>query len=108
MSKSERLSDKIRETKLRVFERDGWRCVVTIKGARCPAPARQAAHILPNDDVHLARYGDEIINHPANMRATCGLRHNAMVQINYRNRPADADEQAERVRQIIAREAGEE
>ena len=107
MSVSEKRTDKIGNTKLEVFERDGWRCVVTIKGHRCPDRARQAAHVLPRDKPHLARYGDEVINHPANMLSTCGLRHNAMVQINYRSHPVEADRHAELVREIIAREAGE-
>ena len=83
------------------MERDGWRCMLP----SCNLPANQCAHILPNDGVHLKRFGDEIINHRANMKAACGLKHNAGLQINYRNNPIAAEAQAQDVREAIKREA---
>ena len=97
MSKAERLSDKIERTKLAVMIRDGWAC----QFEDCGVFANQCAHILPNDSVHLKRFGDRIINHPANMKAVCGLKHNAAVQVNYRGSPLAAEAHAEEVRRIM-------
>ena len=104
MSKAERKTDKITDAKMAVFERDGWQCVyVDSVGRRCEKQATQAAHVLPQDVLHLSRYGPAVIHHVENMRGTCP-KHNAAVQINYRSRPRDADEQARRVREIIEEE----
>ena len=78
-----------------VLARYGGRCCL------CNERATQCAHVLPQDKVHLARYGAAVIHHPANMEPVCGLRHNALVQINYRARPIDADVQAAYVRTCI-------
>ena len=88
MSKAERRSAQIEETKRKVLGRYGGTC------ALCDKPATQCAHILPQDKLHLARYGGEVIHHPHNMEPVCGLTHNAAVQINLRSRPLDADAHA--------------
>ena len=90
-----RRSSEIDATREKVFIRDHWRCQV------CGGGATQCAHILPQDKLHLARFGVEVIHHPENMRAVCGLRCNARVQINYRSRPVEADAHAARVRKAI-------
>lgn len=98
MSKAERRTDEIDETRMQVFEREGWRCFyVGGDGNRCPKRATQAAHILPQDVLHIARYGSTIIHHPLNMRGSCPT-HNAKAQINYRAEPVKADEHAAMIR----------
>ena len=88
MSKAERRSAQIEETKRKVLGRYGGRCVL------CEKPATQCGHILPQDKLHLARYGAEVIHHPHNMEPVCGLTHNAAVQISLRSRPLEADAHA--------------
>lgn len=99
MSVSERLSDKIEATKLAVMERDNWTCVVE----GCGRSATHLGHILPNDGIHLKRFGDEIVNHPQNMRAVCCLAHNHAVQVTYKGHPVAAEAQAQMVREAIKR-----
>lgn len=98
MSRKELLDQQIWETKMRVFERDGWQCVYRDEsGDRCPRQATELAHILPQDVLHLRRYGPSVIHHDDNLRGTCP-KHNASVQINYRARPQEADAHAARIR----------
>jgi len=97
MSKTEQKYVEVWETKLIVFERDGWQCCYMDEdGERCMKQATQAAHILPQDVLHLARYGPTVIHHVDNMRGTCP-KHNASVQINYRAKPIEADAHAARI-----------
>lgn len=104
MSKAERKSDEIMETKMQVFARANWRCVyVDQNGERCPRQATQAAHILAQDTLHLARFGPSVIHHVENLRGTCP-EHNASVQINYRSQPNNAERHAARIRAIIEEE----
>lgn len=101
MSKSERRSIKIGDTKEQVFAFCGWRCVfVDEDGNRCPKPATEVAHILPQDVVHLERYGAAVIHHTLNLRGTCP-KHNASVQINARSRPLEADRHAAAIERKI-------
>ena len=95
MSRSERRSWEIEETKRVVLMRYGGRCKL------CDRRATQCGHILPQDTLHVARYGADVIHHPENMEPVCGLKHNAAVQINYRSRPLEADRWAEHIRQLI-------
>jgi 5-methylcytosine-specific restriction endonuclease McrA len=90
-----RRSSEIDDTRRAVFERDGWRCVV------CGARATQVAHVLPQDVLHVRRYGKAVIHHPLNLRAVCDLRCNARVQINYRARPLVADQRARTIKEAI-------
>ncbi len=101
MSRAERLHDKIEETKRAVFVRDRGMCQV----AGCVDRMTQCAHVLPNDELHLELYGDEVINHPANMKGACGLKHNAKLQINHRGHPLAANQWAEVVRSVIKGES---
>jgi hypothetical protein len=104
MSKRERQDTTIWETRMAVFAREGWQCCYVDKnGERCPKQATQAAHILPQDVLHLARYGPVVIHSIHNLRGTCP-KHNATVQINYRSRPREADEHAANVRALIEEE----
>ena len=105
MSRAEQRTDQISATREYVFARDQWRCVHRdSQGRRCPEPATQLAHVLPQDRVHLNRYGARIIHHPDNLRSTCPA-HNASVQINYRSQPRLADEHAAEIHLHIAQEA---
>jgi hypothetical protein len=104
MSKSKLKSDEIMRTRMRVFARSGWRCVfVDENGEQCTRQATQAAHVLPQDVLHLARYGPTVIHHIDNLRGTCP-KHNASVQINYRSRPVEADEHAAAIRKKLEQE----
>lgn len=98
MSRAERRHDEIEQTKRRVMSMHGSACVV------CGNPATQCGHVLPQDVLHLAKYGAAVIHHPANMRPVCSLRCNAKVQVNCRAQPIMADQWAERVREIIEEE----
>lgn len=98
MSRAERRSDQIRETKIAVLSRYGGHCYL------CEKQATQCGHILPQDTVHLARYGADVIHHPMNMEPVCGLAHNAAVQINYRSRPREADAHAAMIRETMRQE----
>jgi len=92
----------IRDTKIRVFNRDGWRCTYRDKsGERCQCTQPlQLAHVLPQDFLHLARYGPSVIHHDDNFKTRCP-RHNADAQLSYRSRPLQANEHAERIREAI-------
>ena len=98
MSRAERRSWEIGETKRIVLSRYGGRCKL------CEKRATQCGHVLPQDKLHLARFGEEVIHHPANMEPVCGLAHNAAVQINCRSHPMFAEKHAQRVREIIRKE----
>jgi hypothetical protein len=101
MSIKELRDDEIWQTRMRVFERDEWRCVGRLSdGSRCCRQATQLAHVLPQDKLHIALYGEEVIHHDDNLRGTCP-DHNAQVQINFRSRPAEANEHANRIRQKL-------
>ena len=105
MSKAERLSLKIEETKKLVCARAAGRCQAILDdGTVCGKPGTQAGHVLPKDVLHLARYGDEIVNHPDNMRWVCDLECNRKVQINYRGHPVAADAHANTIRETLANE----
>ena len=93
MSKRERTTAEIRETVEAVTDRDGWACYVC--GEK---PGNQLAHRLPQDVLHLARFGAAVIHHPLNLRWVCSLACNAKVQVNARSRPVEAAELAEEIR----------
>jgi len=104
MSMKERLDDTIYETKMIVFGRQDWQCIhVDEYGHRCPRQATQLAHVLPQDKLHLGKYGSSVIHHHENLRGTCP-QHNATVQINYRSRPREATAHAAEVARIIRKE----
>ena len=100
MSRSERLSFEVEETKRKCCEEYGSGCFID----DCDLLATQLGHVLPQDDLHIARFGERIIHHWSNQRPTCGLEHNRQVQINYRGHPIAAEEQAEKIRAIIGEE----
>ncbi len=98
MSHTERLRDKIEETKREVFARDGWRCVI------CERRATQLGHILGQTDINIARWGEDVIHHPANMLSVCGTAHNKRVEISSKARPIDAARHAAVIAALLRRE----
>lgn len=69
----------IKETRLYVFNRDNWHCVVC--GKKTDWSTGQLAHRIPKTKYNLKTYGDRIINHPMNLRLTCSLKCNDAVLI---------------------------
>lgn len=100
MSKAERQHFQIEETKRKCCSVYGSDCF--IEG--CGVLANQLGHVLPQDQVHIRRYGEDLIHHWSNQRPTCGTEHNRQVQINYRSRPRAAEAHAGRVRRIMEEE----
>ena len=98
---SEQRSITIAETLERCRETWGDRCIAKLGERECGGPANQGAHVLPQDTIHLRRYGPEIIHHELNIKPTCGLVHNHMVEINYKSWPLLADRWAAVIQQVI-------
>lgn len=94
---NERRSIQIAETLERSKELWGDECVV--KG--CHAVATQGGHVLPQDTVHIPRYGEDVIHHPLNIKPTCSLVHNGYVEIDCRTWPALADKWAAVIAAVI-------
>ncbi|MCF7949880.1 MAG: HNH endonuclease [Spirochaetia bacterium] len=80
MSRAERKTFEISETKEEVFNRDGWTCQVC--GRNVNQSTGQLAHLIPQSKAMLNKYGKQIIHHPDNMLTTCSLRCNNAVQLN--------------------------
>ena len=97
VSRAERKHLEIEDTKRRCCAVYGSMCFIK----ECDLQATQLGHVLPQDTVHIQRYGEDLIHHWSNQRPTCGTEHNRQVQINYRGHPIAADEHAARVRKIM-------
>ena len=69
----------IKELRLYVFNRAGWRCAVC--GKKIDWNTGQLAHRIPKTKCNIKQYGVSVIDHPFNVRATCSLRCNAAVLI---------------------------
>ena len=69
----------IKETRLYVFNRAGWRCAVC--GKKIDWSTGQLAHRIPKTKDNIKQYGLSVIDHPFNVRTTCSLRCNAAVLI---------------------------
>lgn len=81
-------SSQVYETKLTVFGRDGWACLV------CGRPATTLAHVIPQTKFNLAKYGPKRIHHPSNLGSCCErLDCNAAMDIG--KRPLLVQEQVE-------------
>lgn len=80
MSKSERKTFEISETKEEIFNRDEWICQVC--GKQVTTSTAQLAHIIPQSKSMLKKWGKDIIHHPNNMLTTCSLNCNNAVQEN--------------------------
>jgi len=77
MSQAERRRFDVGETKERVFERDGWSCVVC--GNPVTADTGQLAHIIPQTKAMIHRYGRKVIHDDRNLMTTCSLTCNKRV-----------------------------
>lgn len=72
---------KIEQTRLQIFKRDRWRCVVCKEHINIHN-SPQLAHKIPAKKHYIAKYTKEVIHHPLNMGSTCCLAHNAKLDIN--------------------------
>lgn len=99
-----RRSIQIAETLDRSKELWGETCVAVYALGVCGRPANQGAHVLPQDVLHLARYGGEVVHHPLNIKPTCSLGCNQKLEIDCRTQPLLADRWAAVIRQVIAGE----
>lgn len=84
----------IKETRLYVFNRDSWHCVVC--GKKIDWSTGQLAHRIPKTKRNIKQYGLSVIDHPFNVRATCSLRCNAAVLID--NRPIEKQQLIEAIK----------
>ena len=84
----------IKETRLYVFNRDNWHCVVC--GKKIDWSTGQMAHRIPKTKQNIKTYGLKIIDHPFNLRITCCLRCNSAVLIN--NRPIEKEQLNEAIK----------
>lgn len=101
MSKSERMTDEIDETKRIIYARSGGRCeYVDSIGRRCPDAIFEIAHIIPQDKLYVRTYGESVIHHPLNLLATC-RRHNTTVELDPKTRPVEAAEHILRIHEVI-------
>lgn len=67
-------------SRLDIFDRDDWTCQVCgryIASGLQP----QLAHLIPNTQMMIKRYGREIIDHPLNVVLVCSLECNNAVQL---------------------------
>ena len=99
MSKSERRSFEIEETRRAVRARDGKMCFVCDRRA-----GWQLAHRIPQSELCIAKYGEAVVHHPANMRLVCSLACNKKVEVSCKSRPRMTDEIAQEIREIIKEE----
>lgn len=79
MSKSERKSFQIGETKEKVFARDRYTCQYC-GGSIHQYGTPQLAHLIPQKMIDI--YGEKIIHHPLNLKSACCLRCNNAMQVN--------------------------
>ncbi len=84
---------KIEDTKKAVYLRDGGTCQNCRKQI---GPAGHCGHIIPQSQI--ARFGDEVVHHPLNMKWVCSLRCNHAVEISYKGHPVAAQAHADMIR----------
>ena len=84
----------IKETRLYVFNRAGWRCAVC--GKKIDWNTGQLAHRIPKTKHNIKQYGLSVIDHPFNVWTTCSLRCNAAVLID--NRPIEKQQLIEAIK----------
>lgn len=82
-----------------IFTRDAYRCrSCRLSVLRFGFP--QIAHRIANTKANAKRYGQEVIDHPLNLAATCSLSCNAKMNIGFKTR--EADELAEKIKKLLA------
>lgn len=80
--KAERRSFTISEMKDYIYHRDGGTCRNCGRDVRYPG---QLAHLIPQSQANIEKYGEEVIHHEENMKLVCSLQCNNALQIT--NRP---------------------
>jgi hypothetical protein len=97
-----RKSIQIVETLERSKELWGEHCLGKRKNQReCLRYANQGGHVLPQDTIHIRRYGEDVIHHPLNIKPTCSLACNGTVELDYRTWPILADAWAAVIRLVL-------
>jgi len=95
---TERKSYQIAETKVKIFERDNYRCGhCGLSIFRNGTP--QCAHRIAKTESNIKKYGASVIHHELNMVATCSLYCNGHMNIGYRT--AEAEELADKIRDAM-------
>jgi hypothetical protein len=107
MSKSERRTFEIDETKAIVYARAGGQCeYIHEEYGRCPASVQEIGHFLPQDKMHIKIYGEELIHHPENLLGVCSV-HNSYVELDVKTQPMAVVKHIAKLREIITEENGE-
>ena len=73
-------TEKIERSRLYLWNRCGGMCEVC--GTPLSWDTFQLAHRIPQRKHTLKKYGEEVIHHPLNLNAVCGLRCNDAVSIS--------------------------
>ena len=98
---TERNGFQIAETKVKIFERDNYRCGhCGLSIFRNGTP--QCAHRIAKTESNIKKYGASVIHHELNMVATCSLYCNGHMNIGYRT--AEAEELADKIRDAMLEE----
>ena len=91
--------DKINETRLTVFKRDGWRCKRCGRRLAMEGITPQLAHRIPQRKYNIKKYGKEVIHHPMNLVAVCSLNHNAYFDLGVKS--AEIEQLANKIRKVL-------
>lgn len=84
-------------SRLDIFCRDDWTCQICgryIGSGLQP----QLAHLIPNTQLMIKKYGRDVIDHPSNVVLVCCLECNNAVQLT--NNPVACDRLSEHIRSI--------
>jgi hypothetical protein len=100
MSKSERVSEEIRELKFYLFSAQSGRCFAC--GESMALTSMEAAHRIPDRKWTVKLFGREVINHRMNFRGTHSGRCNSFVQLNPDS--LDAERLAYEIKKAIKRQ----
>jgi hypothetical protein len=95
-------SYKIQETRLRIFNRDNWKCTQCGLRLSHERAVAQLAHVLPQKKMYIKKYGNDIIHHDLNMLSVCGLKCNSKVDIN--GKDALIEKHVQKIREAIDNE----
>ena len=95
---TERNGFQIAETKVKIFERDNYRCGhCGLSIFRDGTP--QCAHRIAQTESNIKKYGASVIHHELNLVSTCSLYCNGHMNIGYRT--AEAEELADKIRDAM-------
>ncbi len=95
---TERNGFQIAEMKVKIFERDNYRCGhCGLSIFRNGTP--QCAHRIAKTESNIKKYGKSVIHHELNLVSTCSLYCNGHMNIGYRT--AEAEELADKIRDAM-------